>query len=290
MHVAYTYHRRAIRHVRISASALERAGIPRREPAPDAMRLAHRRRHRGQLGHRPGHRRRLLDDGWPVVGLSRSQPDRTDLPGLDWRAVDLADAGRRRRGARGGPGRGSTPSSTPPASRSPGRCASSTPTHGDRMHAVHVGAAVRLAACLQGRLADGGRILLIGSRTAEGAGARASTPRPRPRCERSAAPGRWSFAAGAITVNVLEPGPDRDGDDRPTPAARRRHPTPPLGRLVRAEEVAAYASFLLEDDRRHGDRAAPCHLCRSLPRAGGTGGPGYISRTLRILASRPIRL
>ena len=55
------------------------------------------------------------------------------------------------------------------------------------------------------------------------------------------------LADRAITVNVLEPGPTETAMTSDPRRAATPPRTPPLGRLVRAEEVAAYASFLLED-------------------------------------------
>jgi NAD(P)-dependent dehydrogenase (short-subunit alcohol dehydrogenase family) len=55
------------------------------------------------------------------------------------------------------------------------------------------------------------------------------------------------LAGRGVTVNVLEPGPTvtaMSTDPRRSATPPR---TPPLGRLVRAEEVASYASFLLEE-------------------------------------------
>lgn len=195
---------------------------------------------------------RLLADGWSVVGLSRSRPDPDQLPGLDWRAVDLAD-----------PGVG--PEGTPVVAavvadlgevhalvhaagfQESSPLTSLDPEASERMHAVHVGAAVRLAACLVGRLADGGRILLIGSRTADGARGKSQYAATKAALRALSRSWAMELTDRAITVNVLEPGPTETamtGDPRRAATPPR---TPPLGRLVRSEEVAAYASFLLED-------------------------------------------
>lgn len=188
--------------------------------------------------------RRLLDDGWAVVGLSRSQPDPADLPGLDWRAVDLAgdevasavadlgqvDALVHAAGFQeSGPLRELDPGAT------------------DRMHAVHVGAAVRLASCLEGRLVDGGRILLIGSRTAEGAWGKSQYAATKAALRALGRSWAMELAGRGVTVNVLEPGPTLTAMTTDPRRADTPPRTPPLGRLVRAEEVASYASFLLEE-------------------------------------------
>jgi NAD(P)-dependent dehydrogenase (short-subunit alcohol dehydrogenase family) len=188
--------------------------------------------------------RRLLDDGWQVVGLSRTQPDPARVPGLDWRSVDLAgddvasavedltqvDALVHAAGFQeSGPLRELDPAAT------------------DRMHAVHVGAAVRLASCLEGRLADGGRILLIGSRTAEGAWGKSQYAATKAALRALGRSWAMELAGRRITVNVLEPGPTVTAMTTDPRRGATPPRTPPLGRLVRPDEVASYASFLLEE-------------------------------------------
>ena len=151
-------------------------------------------------------------------GASRSPP----APGLDWRAVDLAARGR----PDGSPVVAAAVADLPAVDalvhaagfQESGPLRELDPAASERMHAVHVGAAVRLASCLEDRLADGGRILLIGSRTAEGAWGKsqyAATKAALGALGRSwalelAPPGYHRERAGA--------GPHRDGDDhRPAP-------------------------------------------------------------------------
>jgi NAD(P)-dependent dehydrogenase (short-subunit alcohol dehydrogenase family) len=188
---------------------------------------------------------RLLDDGWAVVGLSRTQPDLPDRPALDWRAVDLAGddlasavAGLTRVDAlvhaagfqESGPLRELDPDAT------------------DRMHAVHVGAAVRLASCLEGRLVDGGRILLIGSRTADGAWGKSQYAATKAALIGLTRSWAMELAPRRITVNVVAPGPtDTAMLQSPTRAATPPR-LPPLGRYVQPAEVAALTCLLLGPD------------------------------------------
>ena len=188
--------------------------------------------------------RRLLDDGWAVVGLSRTRPDPARLPGLDWRAVDLG-------GAQVAPSvqdlRMVHALVHAAGFQESGPLADLDPDATDRMHAVHVGAAVRLASSLEGRLADGGRILLIGSRTAEGARGKSQYAATKAALRALARSWAMELAERRITVNVLEPGPTATAmttDPRRVATPPR---TPALGRVIHADEVAAYASFLLED-------------------------------------------
>jgi NAD(P)-dependent dehydrogenase (short-subunit alcohol dehydrogenase family) len=188
--------------------------------------------------------RRLLDDGWEVVGLSRTRPDPSQLPGLVWRAVDLA----------GDDIADSLDDLTTVQAlvhaagfQESGRLGELDPAASERMHAVHVGAAVRLAACLEGRLADEGRILLIGSRTAEGAWGKSQYAATKAALRALGRSWAMELSTRGITVNVLEPGPTDTAMTSDPRRAATPPRTPPLGRLVRADEVAAYASFLLED-------------------------------------------
>lgn len=187
---------------------------------------------------------RLLDDGWAVVGLSRRQPDPGDLPGLDWRAVDLA-----------GDDVASAVADLTQVDalvhgagfQESGSLRELDPDATDRMHAVHVGAAVRLASCLEGRLVDGGRILLIGSRTAEGVWGKSQYAATKAALGALGRSWAAELAPRSITVNVLAPGPTETAMTVDPRRASTPPRTPPLGRLVRVEEVAAYASFLLEE-------------------------------------------
>ena len=190
--------------------------------------------------------RRLLDDGWSVVGLSRTRPARGDLPGLDWRAADLADTGPATGVAAAVADLGAVHALVHAAGfQESGPLTDLDPGASERMHAVHVGAAVRLASCLEGRLADGGRILLIGSRTADGAWGKSQYAATKAALLGMGRTWAQELAPRGITVNVLSPGPT----DTPMLADPGRSATPPrlpaLGRLVDPEDVAALAGFLL---------------------------------------------
>jgi NAD(P)-dependent dehydrogenase (short-subunit alcohol dehydrogenase family) len=192
--------------------------------------------------------RRLLDDGWQVVGLSRRAPEHGDLPGLDWRAVDLADPAPTTGVVAAVADLGEVHAVVHAAGfQESGPLTDLDPEASERMHAVHVGAAVRLASCLEGRLADGGRILLVGSRTADGAWGKSQYAATKAALRALGRSWAMELTDRAITVNVLEPGPTATAMTADPRRAATPPATPPLGRLVRAEEVAAYASFLLED-------------------------------------------
>ncbi len=66
----------------------------------------------------------------------------------------------------------------------------------ERMWELHVAAAEHLADALAPRMQPGGRIVLIGSRTANGSAAAANMRQPRPRSLRWLAAGRWNLLEG----------------------------------------------------------------------------------------------
>lgn len=185
---------------------------------------------------------RLLSDGWQVIGISRSRPS-LEHPQLCWIAADLADntalvqtleqvgeldaivhaAGFMRTAPLG----------------------ELVAEDGAAMWQVHVAAATQLVDSLIGRLRVPGRIVLIGSRTMNGA-----TGRSQYAATKAALVGlvrSWAIelAPKGITANLVAPGatetpmliaPGREG----TPPRK-----PPIGRFVQPEEVAAMTAFLL---------------------------------------------
>ena len=185
---------------------------------------------------------RLLDDGWRVTGLSRSAPgagitwlpadlaDTADLPGL-LADVDPVDAVVHAAGLQ----------RTAPL----GRLSASD---GAAMWQVHVQAATVLVDALASRITDGGRVVLLGSRTASGVAGKSQYAATKAALDGLARSWAAELAPRRITVNVVAPGPTdtpmlRDPARATTPVV-----TPPLGRLIRASEVAALTAFLLGSD------------------------------------------
>ncbi|MEV8060902.1 SDR family oxidoreductase [Streptomyces antimycoticus] len=185
---------------------------------------------------------RLLDQGWRITGISRTAPARP-VAGLHWIPADL-----------------SRPEDLPevlvPVSgvdaivhaagvQRSARLGELAPEDGSLMWRIHVQAAGVLVDTLVDRVADGGRVVLVGSRTMTGVPGKsqyAATKAALPALARS-----WAaeLAPRAVTVNVVAPGPTdtpmlRDPGRSGTPPVM-----PPLGRLVRPEEVAGLTSFLL---------------------------------------------
>jgi 3-oxoacyl-[acyl-carrier protein] reductase len=187
---------------------------------------------------------RLLRDGWSVVGMSRRGPD-TALPGLTHRAVDLqseasilaaadglrADAFVHAAGLMG---------TQPLGALDAGK--------GAAMWQVHVQAGALLADRLLHGMRDGGRIVLVGSRTATGAPGRSQYAATKSALIGMSRSWAAELAPRGITVNVVSPA----ATDTPMlqdPARASTAPKlPPIGRLIRPEEVAATVAFLLSAD------------------------------------------
>jgi len=184
---------------------------------------------------------RLLADGWTVTGLSRSE---TSLgPGFRWVPADLSDpSSLADMAARIEPADALVHAAGYQRTALLGEL---DPEALAGMFAVHVGAASALANEVVPRMPDGGRVLLIGSRTSTGAAGKSQYAATKAALMGMGRTWAQELAPRGITVNVLSPGPT----DTPMLADPGRAATPPklpvLGRLVDPEDVAALASFLL---------------------------------------------
>ena len=118
-------------------------------------------------------------------------------------------------------------------------------TSGDEMWRLHVGAASQIAAVLAPRLPSGGRIVLIGSRVARGMAGRSQYAAVKAAQIGLARSWAAELVMRGVTVNVVAPGPT----DTPMLTDQSRNTSaprmPPIGRLIRPDEVAAAVAFLL---------------------------------------------
>ncbi|MBP8534666.1 SDR family NAD(P)-dependent oxidoreductase [Streptomyces sp. MK37H] len=185
---------------------------------------------------------RLLDEGWRITGISRTAPAHT-VTRLHWIPGDLS----RPEGL---------PEALAPVSgvdaivhaagvQRSARLGELDPEDGSLMWRIHVQAAGVLVDTLVDRVVDGGRVVLVGSRTMTGVPGKsqyAATKAALPALARS-----WAaeLAPRAVTVNVVAPGPTDTPMLRDPGRSRTPPVMPPLGRLVRPEEVAGLTSFLL---------------------------------------------
>ena len=147
---------------------------------------------------------RLLDDGWSVIGLSRRRPDfRHD--GFTWRECDLSDLP-------GIPsavaGLGALDAIVHAAGlQRSARLGELSSTDGQAMWTVHVGAAEELVNVLIRDVVDGGRIVLVGSRTMTGVAGKSQYTATKAAQLAMARSWAAELVERTITVNVVAPGP-----------------------------------------------------------------------------------
>jgi NAD(P)-dependent dehydrogenase (short-subunit alcohol dehydrogenase family) len=121
---------------------------------------------------------------------------------------------------------------------------------GAAMWRLHVAAAALLADALAPRLPDGGRILLIGSRTAQGSAGRSQYAATKAALMGLARSWAIELAPRGVTVNVIAPGATETPMLHDPARAGVMPRRPPSGRFVQPEEIAALAAFLLSDVAR----------------------------------------
>jgi NAD(P)-dependent dehydrogenase (short-subunit alcohol dehydrogenase family) len=190
---------------------------------------------------------RLLDDGWSVIGLSRRKTE-FDNDAFVWRECDLSDLPQIRSAVSGF---GALDAIVHAAGlQRSARLGELTAADSRAMWSVHVGAAEELVNALIGDVVDGGRIVLLGSRTMTGVAGKsqyAATKAAQLAMARS-----WAaeLVDRAITVNVVAPGPT--STPMLTDPGRGVTPprVPPFGRFIEPEEIAGTVAFLLSADAR----------------------------------------
>jgi 3-oxoacyl-[acyl-carrier protein] reductase len=184
---------------------------------------------------------RLLQEGWKVTGLSRTDPGQLG-PGFSHRAVDLLDPSQLETVLEG-----LQPTALVHAAglMRAGSLGALDAEAGRVLWRLHVEVASLLADVLVPRIPDGGRVILIGSRTASGAAGRSQYAATKAALVAMARSWALELAPRGITVNVVAPAatetpmlqdPARSG----LPPQR-----PPIGRFIKPEEVAAMTAFLL---------------------------------------------
>jgi len=186
--------------------------------------------------------RRLLHDDWEVVGLDRA-PATLDAPKFKSVTIDLVDAAALSRAVAAE--RDVTALVHAAGYMRVAPLGELDAEEGAGMWRLHVQAAASLANAIAPRLPTGGRIVLIGSRTAAGAAERSQYAATKAALVGMARSWAIELAPRGITVNVIAPA----ATDTPMLHDRARGAvvprTPPIGRFVRPEEVAALAAFVL---------------------------------------------
>jgi NAD(P)-dependent dehydrogenase (short-subunit alcohol dehydrogenase family) len=188
--------------------------------------------------------RRLAEAGWTVVGADLAI-DKAAGHFSAQEVVDLSDAGQVQ----------ALLERLPPVQAlvhaagfmRTGGLAELDPADGDAMWAVHVRALVLLAHRLAPGMGPGGRVLAIGSRTSAGAAGKSQYAASKAAVVALIRSWAAELAAQGITANVIAPAatatPMLTRSDRTVAPI-----TPPIGRFIEPEEIAAYAAFLLSPD------------------------------------------
>lgn len=187
---------------------------------------------------------RLLADGWQVTGLDRA-PAAISNQAFTHVAADLADAQATEHttAALG------TPDALVHAAGvlRVGPLGRLNIDDGTLMWRLHVDAAIRLADVLLPAMARAGwgRVVLIGSRVAQGKAGRSQYAATKAALQGLARSWAAEVVASGVTVNVVSPAATQTAmtDD---PARRDVTPVlPPIGRLIRPDEIASLVSYLL---------------------------------------------
>ncbi len=191
--------------------------------------------------------RRLLAEGWRVTGLDRA-PAVVDHAAFSAVAVDLADGDAAEAAARAaGPAQALVHAA---GVLRVGRLGDSAPADAQLMWALHTAAASRLAAALVPAMAAAGhgRVVLIGSRVAHGKAGRADYAASKAALVALARSWAAEVVSQGVTVNVVSPAATQTAM-LSDPARGAATPVlPPIGRLIRPEEVAALVAFLLSPE------------------------------------------
>ena len=186
----------------------------------------------------------LLNDGWSVVCLSRTNPDIAD-PNLEFIPIDLLDSAAFKVVLRDiGPVDAIIHAA---GILRVGRHDEMHLEDGETMWRLHINCAAQLVKYLTPSMPDGGRIVLIGSRVAAGVAGRSLYAASKAALIGFARSVAAELTARRITVNVIAPGATDTPMLRDPERASVPPKLPPFGQFVKPEEIAALAGFLLSD-------------------------------------------
>nr|WP_316640685.1 SDR family oxidoreductase [uncultured Roseateles sp.] len=189
----------------------------------------------------------LLAEGWSVYGLDIAAPA-IRHPHFEAITVDLGDAAALDAAAAGLLGSGGVQALVHAAGvLRVGPLGELQAADGELMWRLHVGAAERLANALVPAMAAAaqGRVVLLGSRVAQGKAGRSQYAATKAALIALARSWAAEVVAQGVTVNVVSPAATQTAM-LADPARQSQSPQqPPIGRLIRPDEIAALVSFLL---------------------------------------------
>jgi 3-oxoacyl-[acyl-carrier protein] reductase len=188
---------------------------------------------------------RLLADGWNVVGLDKAPADQ---PSSYFRpiAIDLTDS--KRLSTVLGQLDGITAVVHAAGFMRTAPLGALSSDDGMAMWRLHVDVAAVLANALLPRMSEGGRMVMIGSRTSAGASGRSQYAAVKAALVGMARSWAIELAPKGVTVNVIAPGATETPMLKDPARSGTPPRLPPIGRFIRPDEVAALTAFLLGPD------------------------------------------
>lgn len=191
---------------------------------------------------------RLLAEGWRVIGMSRRKAG-ISHPAFTHRSADFTDGGRWAKALEDLPAISALIHSAGILRLD--ALGNTDFAAGETMWRLHVDTAQRLADAVVPGMADGGRIILLGSRASLGSANRAQYAASKAALGGLARSWALELAARRITVNIISPAAT-DTPMQSDPARAAVKPKlPPFGNMIEPSEIAALASFLLSPDARN---------------------------------------
>lgn len=186
----------------------------------------------------------LLDGGWRVCGFDLSAPT-IERAGFEAVQVDLCDGAATTAAARKVAGANALVHAAGVLRVGP--LGQLNADAGALMWRLHVEAVTRIADVLLPAMATAGqgRVVLVGSRVAQGKAGRSQYAATKAALLGLARSWAAEVVAAGVTVNVVSPAATQTAmtDD---PARQAAAPVlPPIGRLIRPDEVASLVSYLL---------------------------------------------
>lgn len=184
----------------------------------------------------------LLSQGWQVTGLSRSRI-RRDNPQFRWVSVNLADSTALRQALSGL----ETPQAIVHAAgmMQAARLGALNPDISQQLWQLHIAVAETLTNTFASQMTEGGRIVLLGSRTSRGAAGRSQYVATKAAMVGMVRSWAAELAPRGITANVVAPG----ATETPMlmqPGRESSPPNlPPIGRFIQPQEVAQLVGYLL---------------------------------------------